>query len=113
IVAGQSRGNYWSSPVDRNAHGGVPFLAWYLQQLRKYEQQHGTRLLDYLDVHAYIEPAGVHARTDAAGNVLPDTPAMQALRLDATREFWDATYVVSNDYWIKDVDKNGAPVAPR
>lgn len=113
ITAGWARGDYLSNPVDRNAHGGIPFLAWYLQQLRAYEQQHGTRLLDYVDLHAYIEPADVHSRRDAAGNTLPDTPAMQALRLDSTREFWDPTYLVSTDYWIRDVEKNGAPVAPR
>jgi hypothetical protein len=105
IVAGWARGNYWSNPVDRNAHGGVPLMAWYLQQMRKYEQQHGTRLLDYLDLHAYIEPAGVHTSTE--------TDAVRALRLDSTREFWDPAYVVAGDYWIKDVDNNGANIAPR
>src|SRR5271157_6040152 len=41
IVAGWSspRGTYWSNPVDRNAHGGVPFLSWYLQQM---QQRNGT-----------------------------------------------------------------------
>jgi uncharacterized protein (TIGR03437 family) len=102
IVSGGNR--WWSNPVDRNAHGGVPLMAWYLQQMRKYEQDHGVRLLDYLDVHAYIEPGAVHN-----GN----TDALNALRLDSTREFWDPTYVVNGDYWIRDVDNNGAPVAPR
>jgi hypothetical protein len=45
-----------SNPLDRNAHGGVAFLPWYLQQMRNYEQQHGVRLLDYLDQHAYLAP---------------------------------------------------------
>jgi len=47
---------YWDNPVDRNAHGGVPLIEWYLQQMQQYEQQHGQRLLDYLDIHAYIAP---------------------------------------------------------
>jgi len=104
IVAGWARGNYWSNPVDRNAHGGVAFLPWYLQQMKSYEQQHGRRLLDYLDLHAYIEPGAIHAT---------QTGAVKALQLDSTREFWDPTYKVSNDYWIRDVDNNGAPVAPQ
>jgi uncharacterized protein (TIGR03437 family) len=112
IVSGWARGNYWSNPVDRNAHGGVAFLPWYLQQLRNYEQSHGTRLLDYLDMHAYIEPSAIDTGTDSNGNTLPESDAVKALRLDSTREFWDPTYVVSNDYWIKDVDHNGAPIAP-
>jgi uncharacterized protein (TIGR03437 family) len=106
IVAGWNspRGNYWSNPVDRNAHGGVPFLSWYLQQMRSYEQQHGTRLLDILDVHAYYEPSILDSGAESA--------SIDALRLDSTREFWDPTYTVSGDYWIVDPDNNGAPVAP-
>jgi uncharacterized protein (TIGR03437 family) len=106
IVAGWSRGNYWSNPVDRNAHGGVAFLPWYLGQMRNYEQRNGARLLDYLDQHAYLAPSNVTLAS--AGDA-----TTQALRLDSTRVFWDPAYFVSGDYWIKDVDKNGAPVAPQ
>ena len=107
IVAGwNSTGNYWSNPVDRKAHGGVAFFAWYLQQFRNYEKAHGHRLLDYLDLHAYIVPSAVQ-------NAGTQTAAINALRLDSTREFWDPTYVVSDDYWIRDVDHNGAPIAPQ
>jgi uncharacterized protein (TIGR03437 family) len=106
IVAGQARGNYWSNPVDRNAHGGMALLPWYLQQMQSYEQQHGVRLLDYLDQHAYLAPANVAFAN--AGDA-----ATQALRLQSTRVFWDPTYAVTSDYWIRDVDHNGAPVAPQ
>ncbi|HUB80673.1 MAG TPA: glycoside hydrolase family 44 protein [Bryobacteraceae bacterium] len=108
IVAGWSSpgGQYYSNPVDRMAHGNVPFLSWYLQQMNQYEQQHATRLLDYLDVHAYYQP-------NQLNNNPPDTPALDALRLDSTREFWDPTYLVSGDYWIVDTIYNpGGPVAP-
>ncbi|HKE26253.1 MAG TPA: glycoside hydrolase family 44 protein [Bryobacteraceae bacterium] len=107
IVAGWSSpsGHYWSNPVDRNAHNGVPFLSWYLQQMQQYEQQHGARLLDILDVHAYYEPSILDNGAETA--------AIDALRLDSTREFWDPTYLVTGDYWIVDPDKNGAPVAPQ
>ncbi len=89
IIAGQNAGNWWGNPVDQKAHGGTPLLAWYLQQFKAYEQQHGQRLLDYLDMHAYLPANG----------------------LESTREFWDPTYVVSGDYWIVD-PTNGAPIAP-
>ncbi len=107
IVAGWSSpsGKYWGNPVDRNAHGGVPFLSWYLQQMQQYEQQHGTRLLDILDIHAYYEPSVLDSS--------PESPSVDALRLDSTREFWDPTYLVNGDYWIVDPDHNGAPVAPQ
>ena len=105
IVSGWSSksGTYWGNPVDRNAHNGVAFLPWYLQQMKQYEQQHGTRILDILDVHAYYQP-------DALGGA--ETAALDALRLDSTREFWDPTYKVSGNYWIVDPDNNGAQIAP-
>lgn len=105
IVAGQSRGNYWSNPVDRQAHGGTALMAWYLQQFRNYEQQHGVRLLDYYDQHAYLAPGNISF--SPAGNA-----ATQAQRLQYTRAYWDPAFVISNDYWIKDVENGGGPVAP-
>src|ERR1017187_10518051 len=112
IVSGQnSGGGWWSNPVDRNAHGGTPLLAWYLQQFNQYEQQHGQRLLDYVDMHAYLAPAALND-ADSSGNTPPESAAVQALRLESTRQFWDPTYVVSGDYWIVDTANNGAPVAP-
>ena len=112
IVSGWNSGggSWYSNPVDRNAHGGTPLLTWYLQQFRQYEQQHGQRLLDYVDMHAYFAPAALN---DAVNGVTPpETPAVQALRLESTREFWDPTYVVSGDYWIVDPNNNGVPIAP-
>jgi len=50
-------GDWWNHPADRLAHGNVPFVEWYLQQMAAYEQQHGVRVLDYLDEHFY--PPGV------------------------------------------------------
>jgi uncharacterized protein (TIGR03437 family) len=74
--------------------------------MRNYEQQHGVRLLDYLDQHAYLAPSKV--AFSPAGSA-----ATQALRLDSTRVFWDPAYIVSGDYWIRDVDNNGGPVSPQ
>ncbi|HPS78115.1 MAG TPA: glycoside hydrolase family 44 protein [Thermoanaerobaculaceae bacterium] len=82
-------GNWWENPPDRLAHGNIPFVEWYLQQMAAYDQQHGTRLLDYLDVHFY--PPEV-ALTGAGSS------AQQALRLRSTRLLWDPTY--SEENWI-------------
>jgi hypothetical protein len=84
-------GAWWNNPQDRNAHGGTPFVEWYLQQMRAYEQQHGRRILDYLDLHYYPQAAGV-ALSGAGG------AATQALRLRSTRSLWDATY--TDESWI-------------
>ncbi|HYD49598.1 MAG TPA: glycoside hydrolase family 44 protein, partial [Terriglobales bacterium] len=36
-------GDWWNHPQDRLAHGNTPFIEWYLQQMRSYEQQQGVR----------------------------------------------------------------------
>ena len=77
--------------VDYSSHGNTYFLPWYLQQMKVYEQQHGVRILDYLDLHNYPQASGV--ALGSAGNA-----ATQALRLRSTRSLWDATYV--DESWI-------------
>ncbi len=80
---------YDTNPVDRRAHGDVPFVEWYLGQMQNYEKQRGVRLLDYLDVHAYIAPAGIQF-----GKANPGT---DTLRLTSTRAFWDPGYQFKDD----------------
>jgi hypothetical protein len=84
-------GMWWLNPPDRKAHGDVPLVAWYLQQLNAYDQEHGQRILDYLDLHYYPQAGGVALQP--AGEA-----ATQALRLRATRSLWDASY--SDESWI-------------
>lgn len=84
-------GAWWNNPVDRNAHGGTPFVDWYLQQMRVCEQTSGTRLLDYLDLHYYPQASGVSL--SGAGSA-----GTQQLRLRSTRALWDSTYV--DESWI-------------
>ncbi|NKZ06934.1 glycoside hydrolase family 44 protein [Actinomadura latina] len=84
-------GDCWSDPPDRAAHGGTPFAAWYLQQMRAYEQEHGTRVLDYFDEHLYPQQSGV--AFGEAGDA-----ATQELRLRSTRQLWDPTY--TDESWI-------------
>lgn len=84
-------GAWWNNPVDRNAHGGQELTAWYLDQMRLYEQQHSVRILDYLDLHYYPQAQGV--ALSPAGGALT-----QALRLRTTRSLWDPTYV--DESWI-------------
>jgi hypothetical protein len=76
---------------DRQAHGGLDFVPWYLQQLQLYQQAHGKRLLDYLDLHFYPQAQGVYSR-------FTGDAAVQALRLRSTRALWDARYV--DESWI-------------
>ncbi len=94
---------YWNTEAgdaDKQAHGGVDSLPWFLARARQHEIQTGQRLLDYLDVHYYPDPSFGGA-TDAAG---------RALRLRATRELWDATYRsegwIGSDLWATQTQPN-------
>ena len=82
-------GDWWNHPADRLAHGDVPFVEWYLRQMRAYEQAHGARILDYCDVHFYPPGVALAPAGDAA---------TQALRLRSTRLLWDASY--TEESWI-------------
>jgi hypothetical protein len=84
-------GDWWNQPADRTAHGGTPFVEWYLQQMQAYETAHGVRLLDYLDLHFYPQGSGVALAP--AGDL-----ATQALRLRSTRGLWDPAY--TDESWI-------------
>ena len=77
--------------ADHAAHGNTDFVEWYLQQMNAYEQQHGMRILDYLDIHSYPYASGV-SLTDAGD------AATQALRLRSTRSLWDPTYL--DESWV-------------
>lgn len=88
LRAGWSKGpdyKYWNNPVDRRAHGDVDFVPWYLRMMRQESESRGVRLLDYLDLHAYIGPNNI--AFGKAGD-----PAMDKLRLASTRVFWDPGY---------------------
>jgi hypothetical protein len=59
--------------------------------MKSYQDAHGVRILDYLDVHNYPQANGVSL--SPAGS-----PAVQALRLRSTRSLWDPTY--TDESWI-------------
>jgi hypothetical protein len=77
--------------ADYTAHNDTAFVPWYLQQMKAYDQAHGVRLVDYLDLHYYPQANGV--ALSGAGN-----SATQALRLRSTRSLWDPAYV--DESWI-------------
>ena len=52
----------WSDPVDRKAHGGIPFIEYYLQQFAAAETTYGVRLLDYVDLHTYFAAVSYQQR---------------------------------------------------
>ncbi len=84
-----------SSKAGDNAasHGGTKFAEYYLQQMRAYEQKHGTRLLNYFDEHYYPASSDACIANCPVGNA-----QTQAERLQATRSLWDPTY--KDHSWI-------------
>jgi len=79
----------WSNPIDREAHGGVPLIEYYLQQFAAYEKANSVRLLDYVDLHTYFAPDNLAFSSGG------DTQTQQ-IRLNSTRVFWDPTYTDPN-----------------
>ena len=76
--------------ADRKAHGGDPFLLWFLKQVHAHDVQAKTRTLDILDVHFYPQESGVYgAQADKA---------TRALRERSTRSLWDPAY--TDESWI-------------
>jgi hypothetical protein len=100
VASGYSTGpcyQPWKNPIDRQAHSGIPFIEYYLQQMSAASTTYGARLLDYLDIHAYYAadyPTGTQNSTGLT--TAGDTGAQQA-RLNSTRVFWDPTYTDPNE----------------
>jgi len=83
---------------DRNAHAGMPFVAWYLQQVCANPLAGGKHLVDYLDLHYYPQnPNG--APTDIVGGA--DDAATAARRLRSLKELYDPAWV--SEAWFADL----------
>lgn len=84
-------GDNFATHADRQAHGDVPFLEWWLQQIAQHDRTVGKRTLDYLDVHYYPQAQNVASQHAAD----PDT---QAKRIRSVRSLYDPTY--TDESWI-------------
>ncbi len=85
--------------ADRAAHGGTPFVKWYLQQVCAHQQQTGVRLVDFLDLHYYPQGSGVVDFNDPpAGS---ETAEIAARRLRSLKELHDPAW--SSESWISDL----------
>ncbi len=81
---------------DRQNHGGMPFVEWYLQQVCAHQTQFGVRPVDYLDIHFYPQ-GNVTGLGGASDSELPDDSAR---RLRSLRELYDPSY--TSESWIAD-----------
>ena len=87
----------WSNPIDREAHGGIPMIEYYMQQFKSYSQQYGLRLLDYVDIHGYFAPDYPAGSGNSVAFTTAGDTQEQAARLNATRVLWDSTYTDPNE----------------
>ena len=78
---------------DRQAHGGLPILEWYLEQVCAAGTGSGIRPIDFLDIHFY--PQGGVAGLDGSSS---EDPTTAARRLRSVNELWDPSYV--SESWI-------------
>ncbi|UXI69380.1 glycoside hydrolase family 44 protein [Tahibacter amnicola] len=90
---------------DRQAHAGKPFVGWYLEQVCAYQQQHGVRLVDYLDLHYYPQGSGIiDFNSENLG--VSESASVQQKRLRSLKELYDPTYV--SESWIADLGDTDA-----
>jgi len=78
---------YWNGANgnDKNAHGGVDFLPWWLNEVYWSDLAAGTRSVDALDIHAYPD------QPDNFGSFT--TAQKQAAAVRIFRDYWDPAYV--------------------
>lgn len=83
------------------------FIDYYLDEMKKAEDECGTRLLDVLDVHFYTEAKGPCGERSC--NHYSDKGCVEA-RMNSTRTLWDETY--REDSWIADSGTDLIPILP-
>mgnify|MGYP001470694576 CR=1 FL=1 len=100
-----------SAGADSAAHGGKPFLEWYLSQAEAYRNETSVRLIDYLDIHYYPTESGVAISED-------ESKGTAARRLKSLKALYDPTFKDASS-WIgepvnliprmKDIIERNAP----
>ncbi len=86
-AADSALGNCYGGP-DQNAHGGTPFLQWYLQQVCSNKLASGKTLVDMADLHYY--PQNDPGEDDSAAGA--------TTRLRSLKELYNPTW--ASESWI-------------
>lgn len=103
--------NFAGAPDWNKIRSGHPeykwFIDYYLDEMKKAEDECGTRLLDVLDVHFYTEAKGACGQRYCQHYNEPDCVYN---KLNATRSMWDDSY--TEDSWITDTGAEFLPILP-
>lgn len=83
------------------------FISYYLDEMRKAEEEYGKRLIDVIDIHYYSEAKGQCRVTECED--YSHTDCIEA-RLQSTRTLYDSTYIESS--WIGDYMQPHIPIFP-
>jgi hypothetical protein len=85
---------------DKNAHAGIDYAPWWLNQINWLDQINGSRTLDVFDIHAYF---GDNISTTGLTN-----PQLRAEVGKYLRTYWDPTYYNAGDDadWITTTQPN-------
>jgi len=75
---------------DRKAHGDLPLIQWYIQQIANYKKSSGQQIVDVIDIHFYPQATGVTSKQE--------DPLTALARLRSPRSLWDTTYI--DESWI-------------
>lgn len=83
------------------------FIDYYLDEMKKAEEETGVRLLDVLDVHFYTEAKG--SCGERCCDHYDNKDCVKAI-LNSTRSLWDESY--KEDSWITDTGGEFLPLLP-
>ncbi len=83
------------------------FIDYYLDEMKKAENEYGTRLLDVLDIHYYTEAKGACGQRSC--NHYDNDDCVKA-RLDSVRSLYEEGYLENS--WIVDTGAEFFPLLP-
>lgn len=83
------------------------FIDYYLDEMKKAEDENGVRLLDVLDVHFYTEAKGECGERSCSHY---NREGCVNARLNSTRSLWEDGY--KEDSWIVDTGAEFFPILP-
>lgn len=83
------------------------FISYYLDEMRKAEEENGKRLIDVIDIHYYSEAKGQCRVTECTDYT--HTDCIEA-RLQSPRTLYDFTYIENS--WIGEGQQQYLPIFP-
>ncbi len=84
------------------------FISYYLDEIRKAEEDAGQKLIDVIDLHYYSEAKGQCRVTECSDPIHTDC---NEARVQATRTLWDNNYIENS--WVGNSLQAYIPILPK